>query len=625
MGGGERGFVFGDALFGVRRGRLRGRFFRRVAEKNLRATQAEVEERLRAARATWEARERDLRRRVRQLESAAEAFDFASGADKEGKTSRESLRILAEQAEKALRQREAELAESVARRRSRRGGTKPRLWLRWSARLPRRAAPRRRRRRTPCVWRGREAEAAVWAQLETTLREQIAAYERKKKRKSLEDPNEPNDRDGSTNESTSGDDDRVAWMRGETGLSPTESEELASLRAEVERLAAALGGSGRTRSTPPRRRPRRDDEETVRVSNPCLEPPEPSNPRVSNPPSPSPDPSPDPDPVAVPASRVAVVERAMFAARNEAASLRARLEAKEAELADRATRGRRWPPPRRSARARADLSAELRVASRGYDEELARVGAELASLQASLAARETSVERMQSRMDAEARSETSAQMEISDARSELSKMQAALEKMASDVARKKDVESKLAETRETLRAMETRAEGAEARVAELETERRALASRVEEKRRALEAARAELEEASRLVGVSPREIWRPSPISRTQRRRTTTPATPRPSSRPWRLAWKRASRADATTRALPLPRGAAALAAKVSAEVQARGVPRGGRPRRYAARARTLGREVSARAGSEAASARGPRHRRRRWRRGSLTWRKSSR
>ena len=71
---------------------------------NLRATQAEVEERLRAARATWETRERDLRRRVRQLEAAAEAFDFAGAAKGDG-PSRESLRILAEQAEKALRQR----------------------------------------------------------------------------------------------------------------------------------------------------------------------------------------------------------------------------------------------------------------------------------------------------------------------------------------------------------------------------------------------------------------------------------------------------------------------------------------------------------------------------------------
>ena len=98
----------------------------------------------------------------------------------------------------------------------------------------------------------------------------------------------------------------------------------------------------------------------------------------------------------------------MFAARNEAASLRARLEAKEAELADRATREKALAAAEAALRARvADLSAELRVASRGYDEELARVGAELASLQASLAARETSVERMQSRMDAEARSELS--------------------------------------------------------------------------------------------------------------------------------------------------------------------------------------------------------------------------
>ena len=230
-----------------------------------------MEERLRAARATWEARERDLRRRVRQLESAAEAFDFASGADKEGKTSRESLRILAEQAEKALRQREAELAEArAAAKQARRDKAEAVAALEREAAEARRAAEAAEADAVRLA-REREAEAAVWAQLETTLREQIAAYERKKKRKSLEDPNEPNDRDGSTNESTSGDDDRVAWMRGETGLSPTESEELASLRAEVERLAAAL----RLRSDAldaAEAEIRRDDEES-RVSNPGLEPP----------------------------------------------------------------------------------------------------------------------------------------------------------------------------------------------------------------------------------------------------------------------------------------------------------------------------------------------------------------
>ena len=237
-----------------------------ASEKNLRATQAEVEERLRAARATWEARERDLRRRVRQLESAAEAFDFASGADKEGKTSRESLRILANKPRRRFGSGRRSSRRPAAAKQARRDKAER---LRWSARFPRRAA-RRRRRRTPRAGEEREAEAAVWAQLETTLREQIAAYERKKKRGSLEDPNEPNDRDGSTNESTSGDDDR-GRMRGEPLVANGERR-AASLRAEVERPPpqAPVGRARRRRGGDQARR--RRNLSRTRVSTPGSNP-----------------------------------------------------------------------------------------------------------------------------------------------------------------------------------------------------------------------------------------------------------------------------------------------------------------------------------------------------------------
>ena len=275
----------------------------------------------------------------------------------------------------------------------------------------------------------------------------------------------------------------------------------------------------------------------------------------------------------------------------------------------------------------ADDSAELRVASRGYDEELARVGAELASLQASLAARETSVERMQSRMDAEARSETSKrQMEISDARVRTVEDAGGA---GEDGVRRRAQEGRRVEARgdaERRCARWRRARRARRRASpswRRSGGRWRRASKRAAPRRG-EAARAELEEASRLVGVSPREVWRPSPISE-----NTAAANDYADYAPAkletvaaRLEARVASRRDDARAAQA--RGAAALAAKVSAEVQELEAYL----EAVTASLRREGetRAVSARAGSEAASARArPRPRRRRWRRGSLTWRKSSR
>jgi len=486
------------------------------------SSQSEVEERLRAARETWAERERDLRRRVRQLEAAAEAFDFA-GASRASKRvnesvngvngpSRESLRILAEEAEKALRKRELELEE--ARNLQKKAKLEAAEVV---SALEREASEARRlceaaQLEAARLDAERKAEAAVWAQLENALREQIAAYERKAEAEAAaeakavsksavsEATRETDSPEDASNPDSNPTDDRVAWMRGAYSKDPgagytRETGDVAFLRAEVERLTAAL--QTRSEALEKVRSERLDGLERFGNESRTLSN---ANDYVSATSSSGTLPN------------VAEVEKAALAARGEAASLRARLEAKEAELADRATREKALAAAETALRARvADLSSELRESSRGYDAELARVRDELASLQSALTARETSVEQMQSRIDADVRRETTKRnAEISDAREALSKMQASLETMARDVERKKTIES-------SLRAAKADAVGDEvsqSRIAELEAECARLVARVEDQSRALERAkrdtdlaRSRLEEASTAVGVPPREIW----------------------------------------------------------------------------------------------------------------------
>ena len=460
--------------------------------KELQSTQAEVEERLRAAQESWSLRERDLRRRVRQLEAASAAFDFQASVEQKQNgpigevSSKESLRILAEQAEVALRRREVELSTARAAEQKARKDANDALVRMAQEVMKAKKAADAADFEFRKLKKEKDAEAAVRATLENTLREQIAAYERVKEEKS--GSSEKEDSDG----------DKMSWARDET-TGPREPDDVSFLRAEVERLNAALDARS----------------EVLHKARAELEDRPPGGGSSRGPGDSNRKETKDGD-VLVPSAQVLVVEKAMLAARGEAASLRSRLEAKERELAERAVREKQLAVAEKTLRARvADLSSELQAASAGYDAELQRVGLELAQLQQSLTARETSVENMQNRIDRQVESDTiKRNKEISDARSELSKMQVALENMARDVQKKKDVERKLSETSQKLRDAENANETSSSKVLDLESKMKRLVGSLEDKKMELVKAQAEtnavrekLELASKSVGVAPQKLW----------------------------------------------------------------------------------------------------------------------
>ena len=182
---------------------------RRDDVARLESEQSEVEERLRAAKEIWMEQERNLRQRIRQLEASAEVAAKAE-ADAETKSSKsakkvtdetsafsdsftereaaskESLRILAKEAEAALAKREEELRRLL--------GEKARALADAADRIARLESDADEAReavedaRASAERREREAEAAqrVWATLEATLREQIEAYELERRRREEE-------------------------------------------------------------------------------------------------------------------------------------------------------------------------------------------------------------------------------------------------------------------------------------------------------------------------------------------------------------------------------------------------------------------------------------------------------
>jgi hypothetical protein len=512
-------------------------------------TQSEVEERLRAAKESWEVRERDLRRRVRQLEAASTAFDFFGGAGKKKQTdsplndlpSKESLTILAKEAEKALRIREVELSTARAAERQARKDARDALRGMETEARKARVAAETATTQFAKLRKEKDAEAAVRDTLENTLRGQIAAYERRRVEveehtgKGDVDLTSPTDVDSNSKapskvpeaskaaskaskapSSVSTPPDRVAWMR-TSHPAPTETADVASLRTEVERLNAVLvsksaaldvacaelekGGEPPAGSSPFGKGSQRGSGGGVGCGF--------SGDKEKE----------DVDVVLVPKTQVLVVEQAMLAARGEAASLRARLEQKEAELLDRTVREKQLAVAETALRARVrDLSLELQKASVGYDAELARLMTQFSALQLSLAKRESSVEEMQSRHNldvAAAAAETiNRNAEMSDARSELGKMQSALENMAKDVSRAKDVEARLFETSEKLRFAETSLETSAAKVFTLERTTASLTTSLETKRAELaelqtknDSVKSQLEQASRVVGIAPRDLW----------------------------------------------------------------------------------------------------------------------
>ena len=143
-------------------------------------------------------------------------------------------------------------------------------------------------------------------------------------------------------------------------------------------------------------------------------------------------------------------------ARAEAATLREELERKDRELKTQLAREQTLSAAEAKLKSRVtDLTSQLKEASKGYDAELTRMNAELASLQTMLTQREEVFEAMQQRLNDAVESESQKRnKEISDARGEMSEMQGLLEKMAKDLQAKAAVESELRETRNKIREME---------------------------------------------------------------------------------------------------------------------------------------------------------------------------
>ena len=423
---------------------------RRDEVARLESEQSEVEERLRAAKEIWMEQERNLRQRIRQLEASAEvAAKAESGTMSKSKAkdetsafsdsfmereaaSKESLRILAKEAEAALAKREEEL--------KRLRGEKAEALADAAKRIEQLEDDAARARdavadaRADAERREREAKAAqrVWAELEATLREQIEAYEQERVRRE----EEGGFSDDSAEDSGGG---RRSGSRrmdkndpsGPSGGSP--GGDAAELRAEVEQLSEAL-------------RLKEASLESLKQAN--AEMTEIARERELASASASFKPA---APVMDPALQLEIDE-----ARAEAATLREELERKDRELKTQLAREQTLSAAEAKLKSRVtDLTSQLKEASKGYDAELTRMNAELASLQTMLTQREEVFEAMQQRLNDAVESESQKRnKEISDARGEMSEMQGLLEKMAKDLQAKAAVESELRETRNKIREME---------------------------------------------------------------------------------------------------------------------------------------------------------------------------
>ena len=474
---------------------------RRDDVARLESEQSEVEERLRAAKEIWMEQERNLRQRIRQLEASAEVAAKAE-ADAETKSSKsakkvtdetsafsdsftereaaskESLRILAKEAEAALAKREEEL------RRLR--GEKARALADAADRIARLESDADEAReavedaRASAERREREAEAAqrVWATLEATLREQIEAYELERRRREEE---------GNLSDDSASGGGRRWGNKNEGGPKGGPSGgEAAKLRAEVTQLSEAL--MAKEASLESLKRANAEMTELTRERELA------SAATASSKPS---------TPVMDPALQLEIDE-----ARAEAATLREELERKDRELNTQLSREQTLSAAEAKLKSRVtDLTSQLKEASKGYDAELTRMNAELASLQTMLTQREETFEAMQQRLNDAVESESRKRNEeISDARGEMSEMQGALEKMAKDLRAKAAVEAELRETREKIADLELLLDDKES----LEREAEELRAELADNSVALEQAVAtvavladRLAETSSLAGLPP--------------------------------------------------------------------------------------------------------------------------
>ena len=475
---------------------------RRDDVARLESEQSEVEERLRAAKEIWMEQERNLRQRIRQLEASAEVAakaeaDAGTKSSKSAKkvtadetsafsdsftereaASKESLRILAKEAEAALAKREEEL------RRLR--GEKARALADAADRIARLESDADEAReavedaRASAERREREAEAAqrVWATLEATLREQIEAYELERRRR--EEEGDLSDDSASGGGRRGGNKNKGGPKGGPSG------GEAAKLRAEVTQLSEAL--MAKEASLESLKRANAEMTELTRERELA------SAATASSKPS---------TPVMDPALQLEIDE-----ARAEAATLREELERKDRELNTQLSREQTLSAAEAKLKSRVtDLTSQLKEASKGYDAELTRMNAELASLQTMLTQREETFEAMQQRLNDAVESESRKRNEeISDARGEMSEMQGALEKMAKDLRAKAAVEAELRETREKIADMELLLDDKES----LEREAEELRAELADNSVALEQAVAtvavladRLAETSSLAGLPP--------------------------------------------------------------------------------------------------------------------------
>ena len=475
---------------------------RRDDVARLESEQSEVEERLRAAKEIWMEQERNLRQRIRQLEASAEVAakaeaDAGTKSSKSAKkvtadetsafsdsftereaASKESLRILAKEAEAALAKREEEL------RRLR--GEKARALADAADRIARLESDADEAReavedaRASAERREREAEAAqrVWATLEATLREQIEAYELERRRR--EEEGDLSDDSASGGGRRGGNKNKGGPKGGPSG------GEAAKLRAEVTQLSEAL--MAKEASLESLKRANAEMTELTRERELASASTAASKPST---------------PVMDPALQLEIDE-----ARAEAATLREELERKDRELNTQLSREQTLSAAEAKLKSRVtDLTSQLKEASKGYDAELTRMNAELASLQTMLTQREETFEAMQQRLNDAVESESRKRNEeISDARGEMSEMQGALEKMAKDLRAKAAVEAELRETREKIADLELLLDDKES----LEREAEELRAELADNSVALEQAVAtvavladRLAETSSLAGLPP--------------------------------------------------------------------------------------------------------------------------
>ena len=474
---------------------------RRDDVARLESEQSEVEERLRAAKEIWMEQERNLRQRIRQLEASAEV---AAKAEAEAETkssksakkvtdetsafsdsftereaaSKESLRILAKEAEAALAKREEELRRLRGEKAKALADAADRI-----ARLESDADEAREAvedARASAERREREAEAAqrVWATLEATLREQIEAYELERRRR--EEEGDLSDDSASGGGRRGGNKNKGGPKGGPSG------GEAAKLRAEVTQLSEAL--MAKEVSLESLKRANAEMTELTRERELASAASAASKPST---------------PVMDPALQLEIDE-----ARAEAATLREELERKDRELNTQLSREQTLSAAEAKLKSRVtDLTSQLKEASKGYDAELTRMNAELASLQTMLTQREETFEAMQQRLNDAVESESRKRNEeISDARGEMSEMQGALEKMAKDLRAKAAVEAELRETREKIADLELLLDDKES----LEREAEDLRAELADNSVALEQAVAtvavladRLAETSSLAGLPP--------------------------------------------------------------------------------------------------------------------------